>query len=319
LQKLDLEELESAAALVHGVIPPTPQYRWPLLNERAGFELWVKHENHTPTGAFKVRGGLVLLETLRQTAGFRGVISATRGNHGQSLAFASARAGARCVILVPHGNSREKNAAMRALGAELIEHGRDFDEARVRAGELAAGEGLALVGPFCRELVAGVASYALELFRGTPPLDAVYVPIGCGSGICGLISARDALGLSTQIIGVVSAHANAYARSFAARQPIETKSADTVADGMAVRVPVPEALEMIWAGAERVVEVTDPEVEAAMRHYFTDTHNVVEGAGAAPLAAALKECERWRGRRVALIASGGNVDRPVYQRILGAA
>jgi len=319
LQKLGLVELESAAALVHAVIPPTPQYSWPLLNERAGFELWVKHENHTPIGAFKVRGGLVLLETLRRTAGFRGVISATRGNHGQSLAFASARAGARCVILVPHGNSREKNAAMRALGAELIEHGKDFDEARVRAGELAAGEGLAFVGPFRRELVAGVASYALELFRGAPPLDAVYVPIGCGSGICGLINARDALGLSTQIIGVVSTNANAYARSFAERRAIETTSADTIADGMAVRVPVPEALEMILAGAERVVEVTDSEVEAAMRHYFTDTHNVVEGAGAAPLAAAMKEGERWQGRRVALIASGGNVDRPVYQRILGVA
>jgi len=318
LQRLDLADLESAAALVHAVIQPTPQYSWPLLNERAGFEVWVKHENHTPIGAFKVRGGLVLLDALRRKPGFRGVISATRGNHGQSLAFASARAGARCVILVPRGNSREKNAAMRALGAELIEHGRDFDEARVRAGELAAGEGLEYVGPFRGELVAGVASYALELFRGAPPLDAVYVPIGCGSGICGLISARDALGLSTRIIGVVSASANAYALSFAERRPIETESAMTIADGVAVRVPVPEALEMILAGAERIVEVSDAEIEAAMRHYFTDTHNVVEGAGAAPLAAALKERDRWRGKRVGLIASGGNVDRPVYQRILGA-
>jgi len=319
LQRLDLAELESAAALVRAVIPPTPQYSWPLLNERAGFEVWVKHENHTPTGAFKVRGGLVLLDALRRRPEFRGVISATRGNHGQSLAFASARAGGRCLILVPHGNSREKNAAMRAFGAELLEHGRDFDDARVRAGELAAGEGLEYVGPFRRELVAGVASYALELFRGAPPLDAVYVPIGCGSGICGLISARDALGLSTRIIGVVSAGANAYALSFAARRPIETESATTVADGVAVRVPVPEALDLIFAGAERIVEVTDTEVEAAMRHYFTDTHNVIEGAGAAPLAAALKERSRWQGRRVGLIASGGNVDRQVFQRILGAA
>ncbi len=319
MQRLDLAELESAAALVHGVMPPTPQYSWPLLNARAGFELWVKHENHSPIGAFKVRGGLLLLDALRRQAGFRGVISATRGNHGQSLAFASARAGVRCVILVPHGNSREKNAAMRALGAELIEHGRDFDEARVRAGELAAGEGLEFIGPFRRELVAGVASYALELLRGAPLLDAVYVPIGCGSGICGLINARDALGVSTRIIGVVSSNANAYALSFAERRPIETKSADTVADGMAVRVPVPEALEVIYAGAERIVEVTDAEVEAAMRHFFADTHNVVEGAGAAPLAAALQERDRWRGKRVGLIASGGNVDRPLYQRILGAA
>jgi threonine dehydratase len=316
--RITLTDLESAAALVHAVIPPTPQYCWPLLNGRVGCETWVKHENHTPIGAFKVRGGLVLLDALRRRTGFRGVISATRGNHGQSLAYASARAGARCVILVPHGNSREKNAAMRALGAELIEHGRDFDEARVRAGELAAGEGLEFIGPFRRDLVAGVASYALELLRGAPPLDAVYVPIGCGSGICGLINARNALSISTQIIGVVSQSANAYALSFAARRPVETATADTVADGMAVRVPVPEALEVILSGAERIVEVTDAEVEAAMRHYFTDTHNVVEGAGAAPLAAALKERDRWRGRRIGLIASGGNVDRPLYQRILGA-
>ena len=186
MRRFTLTDLENAAALVHAVIPPTPQYSWPLLNERAGFESWVKHENHTPTGAFKVRGGIVLLDALRRRPGFGGVISATRGNHGQSLAYASARVGTRCVILVPHGNSREKNAAMRALGAELIEHGRDFDEARVRAGELAAGEDLEFVGPFRAELVAGVASYALELFHGAPPLDAVFVPIGCGSGICGL-------------------------------------------------------------------------------------------------------------------------------------
>lgn len=319
MQRIGLAELESAAALVHAVMPPTPQYNWPLLSERAGFEVWVKHENHTPIGAFKVRGGVVLLDALRKRANFRGVISATRGNHGQSLAFACARAGVRCVILVPRGNSREKNAAMRALGAELIEHGRDFDEARVRAGELASGEGLELIGPFQRELVAGVASYALELLRGAPPLDAVYVPIGCGSGVCGLINARDALGVATRIIGVVSTNANAYALSFAGRRAIETESADTIADGMAVRVPVPEALAVILAGAERIVEVTDAEVEAAMRHYFSDTHNVVEGAGAAPLAAVLQDRDRWRGKRVGLVASGGNVDRPLYQRILGGA
>jgi len=314
--KLSLAALERAAALVHGVMPPTPQYSWPLLNARAGCEVWVKHENHTPIGAFKVRGGVVLLDALASRPGFRGVISATRGNHGQSLAFAAARSGTRCVILVPHGNSREKNAAMRALGAELIEHGRDFDEARERAAALAAGEGLEFVGPFLPELVAGVASYALELFRGAPPLEAVYAPIGCGSGVCGLINARDALGLSTRIIGVVSAHANAYARSFAERRPVETATSATMADGMAVRVPVPTALEVIFKGAERIVEVDDPEVEAAMRHYFTDTHNVAEGAGAAPLAAALKERARWRGKRVGVILSGGNVDRAVFARVL---
>ncbi|MCZ7565567.1 MAG: threonine dehydratase [Burkholderiales bacterium] len=314
--EMNLAALERAAALVHRVIRPTPQYSWPLLNARAGCELWVKHENHTPIGAFKVRGGLVLLDSLKSRPGFRGVISATRGNHGQSLAFAAARAGARCVILVPHGNSREKNAAMRALGAQLVEHGRDFDEARERASALAAGEGLEFVGPFRPELVAGVASYALELFRGAPPLDAVYVPIGCGSGICGLIHARDALGLATRIIGVVSASANAYARSFGARSAIETASAVTIADGMAVRVPVPAALEVIFRGAERIVEVTDAGIAAAMRHFFTDTHNVAEGAGAAPLAAALQERERWHGARVGVILSGGNVDREIFARVL---
>jgi len=319
MKGMSLAVLERAAALVHGVMPPTPQYSWPLLNARAGCELWVKHENHTPTGAFKVRGGLVLLDALASRPGFRGVISATRGNHGQSLAFAAARAGARCVILVPQGNSREKNAAMRALGADLIEHGRDFDEARERAGALAAGEGLEFVGPFLPELVAGVASYALELFRGAPPLDAVYVPIGCGSGICGLIHARDALGLGTRIIGVVSSNANAYARSFAERRAVQTATALTMADGMAVRVPVPGALEVIFRGAERIVEVDDAEVEAAMRHYFTDTHNVAEGAGAAPLAALLKERGRWQGKRIGVVLSGGNVDREVFARVLAAA
>jgi threonine dehydratase len=314
--KFSLAALERAAAIVYGVMPPTPQYSWPLLNARTGCELWVKHENHTPIGAFKVRGGLVLLDALQARPGFRGVISATRGNHGQSLAFAAARAGARCVILVPHGNSREKNAAMRALGAELIEHGRDFDEARERAGILAAGEGLEFIGPFLPELVAGVASYALEFFRGAPQLDAVYVPIGCGSGICGLIHARDALGLSTRIIGVVSTNANAYARSFAERRAVETATAITMADGMAVRVPVPAALDVIFRGAERIVEVDDAEVEAAMRHYFTDTHNVAEGAGAAPLAALLKERSGWTGRRVGVVLSGGNVDRSVFARVL---
>lgn len=315
---IPLPELEAAAALVHAIMPPTPQYSWPLVNARVGCEVWVKHENHTPIGAFKVRGGLVLLDCLRRDKpDLRGVLSATRGNHGQSLAYAARRLGMRCVIVVPHGNSVEKNASMRALGAELVEHGRDFDEARVHAAGLAEQERLAFVGPFRRELVAGVGSYALELFRAVSALDAVYVPIGCGSGICGLISARDALGLTTEIIGVVSANANAYALSFAARQPVETASAQTLADGMAVRVPVPEALEMIWRGAARIVEVGDDQVAAAMRHYFTDTHNVAEGAGAAPLAAALVERERLRDRRIAVVLSGGNVDREVFAGVLG--
>jgi threonine dehydratase len=205
---------------------------------------------------------------------------------------------------------------MRAFGAELVEHGRDFDEARGHAAGIASAEALEFIGPFHPELVAGVGTYALELFRGAPALDTVYVPIGCGSGICGLISARDALGLATRIVGVVSENANAYARSFAERRPVETGSAQTIADGMAVRVPVPAALEVIWRGAERIVEVSDAEVRAAMRHYYTDTHNLAEGAGAAPLAALLKE-PAMRGKRVGLVLSGGNVDRTVFAEVLG--
>jgi threonine dehydratase len=314
---ISLPEIEAAARHVYTAMLPTPQYAWPLCRQRAGREVWVKHENHTPTGAFKVRGGLNVLAALAATGGVPGIVSATRGNHGQSLAFAARRYGTRCVIVVPHGNSADKNAAMRAFGAELIEFGRDFDEARLHAAELAREQGLRFIGPFERELVAGVATYALELLRAVPDLATIYVPIGCGSGICGLISARDALGLSTAIVGVVSSHANAYAQSFAARRPIETATANTLADGMAVRVPVPAALEVICRGAARVVEVTDAEVEDAMRWYFADTHQIAEGAGAAPLAAMLKEGDR-AGPRTAVILSGGNVDREVYARVLSA-
>ena len=306
---LTRKNLEQAAQLVHSAMPPTPQYAWPLLCERAGGEVWVKHENHTATGAFKIRGGLVMLDSLKRAKpALAGVVSATRGNHGQSLAFAGRRHGVRTVIVVPRGNSPDKNAAMRAWGAELIEHGRDFDEAREHAAALAATQGLESIGPFHAELVAGVGSYALELFSAVAELDAVYVPIGCGSGICGLIAWRDALGLATRIIGVVSENADCYALSFEAGKPVETPSANTFADGMAVRVPVPAALEMIRAGAERIIRVSDHEVRAAVRHYYTDTHNLIEGAGAAPLAALLKDRAR-KGGRFAVIASGGNIDR----------
>jgi threonine dehydratase len=313
-----LADIEAAARNVYAAMPPTPQYAWPLLAKRAGREVWVKHENHTPTGAFKVRGGLNLLAlACARDPAFPGVISATRGNHGQSLAFAARRHGVRCTIVVPKGNSRDKNAAMRAFGAELIEHGRDFDEAREHAAALAAGLGLRLVGPFEPELVAGVATYALELFRAAPPLDTVYVPIGCGSGICGLIAARDALGLATRIVGVVSVGANAYAQSFRERRAIETSSARTIADGMAVRVPVAAALDIIWRGAHDVVEVSDLEVEGAIRAYFDDTHQLAEGAGAAPLAALLK-ASTSAGARAAVILCGGNIDRDLYARVLEA-
>jgi len=313
---INLARLEAAAAVVHAAMPPTPQYAWPLLCKRAGAEVWVKHENHTPTGAFKVRGGLVLLDRLRrEDPRCPGIVSATRGNHGQSLACAARRFGLRTVIVVPHGNSREKNAAMRAWGAELVEHGIDFDEAREHAGELAAREGLVPIGPFREELVAGVGTYALELFRAVDAIDTVYVPIGCGSGICGLISARDALGLSTRIVGVVAQGAPAYALSFAGRRPIATETANTMADGVAVRVPVPEALDVILRGADRIVEVSDAQIRDAMRAYYHDTHNVAEGAGAAPLAALLKEGAK-PGRRHAVILSGGNVDTDVFRDVL---
>jgi threonine dehydratase len=313
---IPLAEIEAATANVYAAMAPTPQYAWPLLAQRAGREVWVKHENHSPTGAFKLRGGLNLLATLAASGQLpAGIASATRGNHGQSLAFACRRFGVRCVIVVPNGNSSDKNAAMRAFGAEVIEFGRDFDEARAHAEDIARDRTLRLVGPFERALVAGVATYALELFRAVPDLATVYVPIGCGSGVCGLISARDALGRSTQIVGVVSERANAYALSFAAGYPVSTASAHTMADGMAVRVPVPAALDVILRGAARIVEVSDAEIEDAMRAYFSDTHQVAEGAGAAPLAAMLKE-GALAGDAAAVILCGGNVDRDVYRRVL---
>lgn len=313
-----LSALERAAALVHSVMPPTPQYCWPLLCERADAEVWVKHENHTPIGAFKIRGGVTYMDALRRAEpGIAGVVAATRGNHGQSIAFAAKRAGLRAVIVVPHGNSVEKNAAMRALGAELIEHGHDFQAAYEFAAELARQRNLHRLPSFHPWLVDGVASYALELFRAVADLDTVYVPIGLGSGICGTIAARNALGLKTKVVGVVAENAAAYALSFAKRAPVSTNSADTIADGMACRVPDESALATIFAHAERVVTVGEDEIKAAMRHYFTDTHNVAEGAGAAPLAALLKERATMSGKRVALVLSGGNIDRDVYARMLG--
>ncbi|TAJ37186.1 MAG: threonine dehydratase [Reyranella sp.] len=314
---LSLQDVEDAAAIVYAAMPPTPQYAWPLLARRTGCEVWVKHENHTPTGAFKVRGGLVYMDRLkREQPAVAGVISATRGNHGQSIALAAARTGIAATIVVPLGNSVEKNAAMRAFGAELVEAGHDFDSARETAMRLAGERGLAMVPSFHRDLVCGVATYALELFRTAPSLDTVYVPIGLGSGICGVIAVRDALGLSTRVVGVVSTEAPAYALSFAAGKVVATNSADTMADGMAVRGPDAEALNMILKGADRIVQVSDNEVMAAMRAYYEDTHQLTEGAGAASLAALMQERERQAGKRVGLVLSGGNIDRPLYLRAL---
>src|SRR6185437_3025438 len=312
-----LDEIEAAAAIVRAVVPQTPQYRWPLLRRRLGAELWVKHENHTPIGAFKLRGGLVYLDALKRSRpDIRGVITATRGNHGQSIALAAARVGLAATIVVPHGNSVEKNRAMAAFGATLIEAGHDYQAAYEHTEALAARDDLHVVPPFDPTLVRGVATYSLELLRAVDGLEIVYVPIGLGSGISGMIAARDALGLKTRIVGVVAANAAAYSLSFAAGRPVSTNSADTIADGLGCRVPHPEALEIIRRGAERIVTVTEAEIRAAMRILYSDTHNVAEGAGAAALAAALQERARLSGKRVAVVQSGGNVDRALFAEIL---
>lgn len=315
-----IDELEAAAADIHREFAATPAYCWPLLNERAGAELWVKHENHTPTGAFKIRGGLIHLERLaREGLAPNGIISATRGNHGQSLAYAGRRFGVPVTIVVPEGNSVEKNASMRALGARLVEHGTDFDAARLEAMRLAETEGLLFAPSFHRDLVLGVATWALEFLRAAPPLDALYVPIGLGSSICGAIMVRDLLGLDTQIIGVQSAGAPAYALSVAAGHPVEINRAETLADGLAVRIPDPNALAIIRKGAARIVTVPDEAVAAAIRAYWTDTHNLAEGAGAAPLAALLQERDAMAGRRVGVVLSGGNIDLALFGSwVLGA-
>ncbi|MEH6634837.1 MAG: threonine dehydratase [Halioglobus sp.] len=310
-------ELDSAAELVYRHMQPSAQLEWPLLSERCGCQVLVKHENHNPTGAFKVRGGLVYINRLRQREpDIVGLVTATRGNHGQSVAFAASRHGMASVVVVPEGNNPDKNRAMQALGAELIVHGADFDEAVPFAQALAAERRLHRIPSFHMDLVSGVASYGLELFRSQPDLERVYVPIGLGSGICALVCARNALGLDTQIIGVVSSAADCYAKSLEEGVCISTESADTLADGMAVRVPSPEALDVMRGNVARVVRVDDDEVMAAMRFYFSDTHNVAEGAGAAPLAALLQEKALNTGSKVAVILSGGNVDAALYRQVL---
>ena len=311
-QDSSLASLEAAAALVRRYVPPTLQHPWPLLRERLGLEVWVKHENHTPLGAFKVRGGIVYADWLRREhPGTRGVIAATRGNHGQSVAFAARLAGLEATIVIPHGNSREKNAAMRGLGARLVEHGHDFQAALEESERIAGETGLHSFPSFHPLLVQGVASYALELFGACPDLASVYVPIGLGSGICGLIAARDALGLRAEIVGVVADGAPAYALSFEAGRPIGTERADTFADGVACREPHPLAVEMIRKGAARVIRVSDAEIRDAMRILHEDTHNLAEPAGAVALAGIAREAGRLRGRKVAAILTGANVDREV--------
>ena len=313
-----LDELDAAIATVRTLVPPTPAYAWPLLARRTGVNVVVKHENHTPTGSFKARGGLVYVDSLRRSGNLpKGLVTATRGNHGQSIAIAASRLGLPAVIVVPEGNSVEKNAAMEAFGGELIVAGKDFDESRVTAARIQEERGYHFVPSFHRELVKGVATYAYELFTGQPDLDVVYVPIGMGSGICGLITIRDLLGLKTDIVGVVAANAPAVALSLEAGRIVSTETARTFADGMACREPQPEPFEIIQRGAARVVTVSEDEIAEAVRALFTDTHNTAEGAGAAAFAALCQEKERYRGKRAGVILSGGNIDMPVFARVLG--
>ena len=311
------QQIESATDLVAGAMPPTPQHRWPLLGAATGCDVWVKHENHTPIGAFKVRGGLVYIDALAVAGGeMPGLITATRGNHGQSIPYAACQRGIPVTVLVPDGNSQEKNAAMVAWGAELEVVGRDFDEAREEATRRAGEAGLTLVPSYHEHLVLGVATYAWELFHAVADLHTVYVPIGMGSGISGLIGVRDLLGLDTRIVGVVAEAADAMAQSVESGQLVETATATTFIDGVACRVPHPTAFEVISRGAERVVRVSDADVAEAMRLLFRTTHNVAEPAGAAATAALMRERAQMSGKRVAVILTGGNVDRDVFADVL---
>ena len=314
----DRSSMENARRIVREAMPPTSQQRWPLLDRRLGVQAWVKHENHTAVGAFKLRGGLVYFDALRQREPeCRAVISATRGNHGQSVGFAARRHGFHATIVVPHGNSVEKNAAMRALGVELIEHGDDFQAAREHAGQLARDHKLHMVPSFHDDLVRGVATYWLEFFEAVQP-EVVFVPIGQGSGICACAAARAHTGVATRIVGVVSAHATAYQQSFREGRVIEAPVSTLLADGLACRIPDAQALAVIRREVDDVVAVTDDQVAQAMRALFADTHNVAEGAGAAALAAALQQREKWAGSRIGLPLTGGNVDSAVFAQVLSA-
>ena len=312
-----LSEIEAAKALIRPHIRETPTYRWPLLEAGLGCELWLKHENHTPVGAFKIRGGLVYMDELKRSQpDVRGVIAATTGNHGQSIAFAAKLNGLRAVIVVPHGNNPEKNNAMRSLGAELVEHGNEFQEALEYSRELAAREGLHAVPSFHPWLVRGVATYGLEMFRSVADLDAVFVPIGLGSGFCGIAAARAALGLKTRIIGVVSEHAPAYALSFEQRQFVEQPSTTRMAEGVACKTPNRYALELVIHHAHEIVTVNDDEAIAAMREIIQATHNIAEGAGALAYAALKKHREQWQGKRIACVLTGGNASMAMIARAL---
>lgn len=315
-----LEELEEAVKVVRQFLPPTPQIAWPVLGERTGAEVWVKHENHLPTSAFKVRGGLILADALKKGkygAVPKGIITATAGNHGMSQTFAGRAAGFNVTIVVPENNNPEKNRAIKALGAELIEEGHDYSASYDVAARIGKERGLFVVEPFLPELMRGVATYAYELFKAIPDLDTMYAPIGMGSGLCGLIRTRDLLGLKTKIVGCVSENAPAHALSFAAGHVVTTNSARTFADGVAVRVPKPEPVAIIHKGADRIVQVSEDEIEDAIRAYHEDTHNTAEGAGAVSLAALMHERGKMKGKKVGVVLSGANIYRPLFAKILG--
>jgi threonine dehydratase len=312
-----LTQIREAQDVLYRYMPPTPQYSWPLINQRLGTEVWIKHENHTPVGAFKIRGALIYTDWLRKTqANLKGVVAATRGNHGQGVAMAARIHGISCVIVVPHGNSAEKNRAMIAQGAELVENGQDFQESLEFARTLAAKRGLVMVDSFHERLVMGTATYALEFFQSAPALDRVYVPIGLGSSVCGVSAARNALGLATEIIGVVASGSPSYSLSFAQHKVVEAPSRTAIADGLACRMPNASAMEIIWQNVARIVEVSDAEIACAMCVLFKDTHNVAEGAAAAALAGAIQEQETNRGKRIGVVLTGGNVDADVFARVL---
>ncbi len=312
-----LTEIREAQDVLYRFMPPTPQYSWPLINQRLGAEVWIKHENHTPVGAFKIRGALIYTEWLRRTEpALEGVIAATRGNHGQGVAMAARLHGIKCVIVVPHGNSAEKNRAIVAQGAELLEHGQDFQESLEYARGLAVRRGLVMVDSFHEKLVMGTATYALEFLQAVPPLDRVYVPIGLGSSVCGVSAARNALELTTEIVGVVASGSPSYSLSFSQCKLVEAPSCTAIADGLACRTPNRNAMEIIWENVARIVEVSDAEIAASMRAIYEDTHNVAEGAAAAALAGALKERGANRGKRIGGVLTGGNVDADVFARVL---
>jgi threonine dehydratase len=318
LELPSLNSLTRAAEIIRAVMCPTPQYTWPLLNARTGAEVWVKHENHSPVGAFKIRGALVYMDWLTRTQPqVKTVIAATRGNYGQAVGYAASQHGLKAVVVAPVGNSHEKNRAMRALGVDLIEHGHDFQSASEFAERLTLERDYHRVPSFHELLVQGTGTYALEFLRGAPELDTVYVPIGLGSSICGMLAARAALNLKTRVVGVVAAASPCYAISFRERRPVSHPAGTQLGDGLACSVPDPQALELILKGVEHIVEVTEDVIAAAMAAFFQDTHNIAEGAGAAALAALLKENQSMQGKRVGVVLTGSNVDSDVFARVLG--